>query len=142
MQKRTWKRIALGVLSVFGLLVIVLCVHIYIVTRPKPIDANTRAMARIDIRQVITQTDADRITAWLLRQKGVDHVLVNPRSDIAVFTFFPTKTTASQVVSDFTAQLPYKAERFIPGAEAMKSGCPIATTSISYKVYSFFKHIF
>jgi len=142
MQKRTWKRIALGVLSVFGLLVLVLCVHIYIVTRPKPIDANTRAMARIDIRQAITQTDADRITSWLYQQKGVDHVLVNPRSDIAVFTFFPVKTTARQVVSDFKAQLPYKAERFIPGEEAMKGGCPVASTSISYKVYSFFTHIF
>jgi hypothetical protein len=142
MQKRTWKRIALGVLSVLGLLVIVLCVHIYIVTRPKPIDAHTRAMARIDIRQSITQSDADMITSWLLRQKGVDHVLVNPRSDVAVFTFFPIQTTASRVVSDFKAQLPYKAERFIPDAAAMKSGCPVASTSISYKVYSFFKHIF
>ncbi|MDO6431206.1 hypothetical protein Q4E93_11440 [Flavitalea sp. BT771] len=142
MQKRTWKRIALGVLSGTGLLVIVLCVHIYIVTRPKPIDAHTRAMARIDIRQAITQTDADKITCWLYQQKGVDHVLVNPKSDIAVFTFFPIKTTASQVVSAFKAQLPYKAERFIPSEEAMKSGCPVASTSISYRVYGFFKHIF
>jgi hypothetical protein len=142
MQKRTWKSIVPGVLYVFGLLLIVLCVHIYIVTRPKPMAANTRAMARIDIRQAITQTDADRITCWLYKQKGVDHVLVNPRSAIAVFTFFPIKTTASRVVSDLKAQLPYKAERFIPGEAAMKSGCPVAATSISYKVYDFFKHIF
>ena len=142
MQKRTWKRISLGVLSVFGLLVIVLCLHIYIVTRPKPIDANTRAMARIDIRQDITQTDADKIAAWLCRQQGVDHVLVNPQSDIAVFTFFPIKTTANRVVSDLKAQLPYKAERFIPTEEAMQGGCPAASTSTTYKVYRFFKHIF
>jgi len=142
MQKRTLKRIALGVLSVFGLLVIVLGVHIYIVTLPKPINANTRAMARIDIRQDITQTDADEITSWLYRQKGVDHVLVNPQYDIAVFTFFPIQTTANQVVSDLKAQLPYKAERFIPTEDAMKSGCPAAAASTTYKVYRFFKHIF
>jgi hypothetical protein len=142
MQKRIWKRIALGVLSVLGVLIIVLCVHIYMVTRPKPMDANTRAMARIDIKQAITQTDADAITAWLYKQKGVDHVLVNPESDIAVFTFFPLKTTASQVVGDFRAQMPYKAERYVPSAEEMKTGCPVASTSATYRVYSFFKHIF
>jgi len=142
MQRRIWKRIALGVLSVLGLLIIVLCVHIYMVTRPKPMDANTRAMARIDIKQAITRSDADAITAWLYKQKGVDRVMVNPQSDIAVFTFFPVKTTASQVVSDFKSQMPYKAERFVPSAEAMKNGCPVASTSASYKIYSFFKHIF
>src|SRR5882762_3035027 len=96
-KKRFWKRIALGALSVFGFLVIVLCVHIYVVTRPGPIDAYTRAMARIDIRQPMTQADADKITAWLYREKGVDRVLVNPRTNIAIFTFFPIKTTANQV---------------------------------------------
>jgi len=140
MKKRIWKRIALGTLSIFGLLVIVLCVHIYVVTRPKPMDAHTRAMARIDIRQPITQADADKITAWLYQQKGIDRVLVNPQSDIAVFTFFPVQTTANRIVGDFKASLPYKAERFIPSADAMKNGCPVASTS--YKVYSFFKHIF
>ncbi len=142
MKKRIWKRIALGALSVFGLLAIVLCVHIYVVTRPKPIDANTRAMARIDIRQPITQADAEKITAWLYQQKGIDRVLVNPQSDIAVFTFFPVQTTANRIVSDFKASLSYKAERFIPSAEEMKNGCPVASTSATYKVYSFFKHIF
>jgi len=141
-MKRTWKRIALGVLSVLGVLIIVLCVHIYMVTRPKPMDANTRAMARIDIKQTITQTDADAITTWLYKQKGVDHVLVNPESDIAVFTFFPLKTNANRVVGDFKAQMPYKAERYVPSAEEMNTGCPIASTSVTYKVYSFFKHIF
>jgi len=142
MKKRIWKRIALGTLSIFGLLVIVLCVHIYVVTRPKPMDAHTRAMARIDIRQPITQADADKITAWLYQQKGIDRVLVNPQSDIAVFTFFPVQTTANRIVGDFKASLPYKAERFIPSADAMKNGCPVASTSATYKVYSFFKHIF
>src|SRR5882757_3650145 len=142
MKKRIWKRIALGTLSIFSLLVIVLCVHIYVVTRPKPMDAHTRAMARIDIRQPITQADADKITAWLYQQKGIDRVLVNPQSDIAVFTFFPVQTTANRIVGDFKASLPYKAERFIPSADAMKNGCPVASTSATYKVYSFFKHIF
>ena len=140
-MKKTWKNFALGALSVFGLLVIVLVAHIYIVTRQKPIDANTRAMARIDILQSITQADADTITGWLYRQKGVDHVLVNPQSNIAVFTFFPARTTANQIAGDFKVQLPYKAGRFLPHGDALKSGCPVASSSTTYKIYSWFKSI-
>lgn len=141
MKKKTWKRIALAALSVFGLSILVLAVHIYIVTRPRPADASTRAMARIDIRQPVTQADADRITAWLYGQKGVDHVLVNPKTDIAVFTFFPIQTTADRIFSDFKANLPYKAERYIPSAAALKGGCPVASSSATYRIYSWLKHI-
>jgi hypothetical protein len=142
MQKRNWKRIALGVFSVFLFLVVVLAVHIYIVTRPKAPDANTRIMARIDVRQPLTAADASKITAWLYRQKGIDHVLVNPATSIVVFTFFPIKTSAGEIVGHFKSDLPYKGDRFMPGEEAMTSGCPVAATSLTYKVYSFLKHTF
>lgn len=141
MQKRTWKRIALTVLTVFVLGVIVLAIHIYVVTRPR-VDASTRIMARIDIKQDIDQTDADKITAWLYRQKGVDHVLVNPQSDIVIFSFAPVQNNANRIVADFKREMPYRAERNIPTAEEMKGGCPVAKTSVSYKVYAFIKSIF
>src|SRR5882757_10906760 len=120
MQKRKWKRFVLGVLSVFLFLVLILCVHIYIVTRHKAPDANTRIMARLDIKQPITAEDAGKIIAWLYSQKGVDHVLVNPQSNIAVFTFAPVKNSADQIVSDFRSSLPYKAERYLPAAADLK----------------------
>jgi hypothetical protein len=118
------KRIVLWTASLFALLVLALSIHIYIVTHPGPMDAHTRAMARIDIQQPVTQADADRITAWLYQQKGVDRVLVNPGAAIVVFTFFPLKTTAGRIVSDFTADLPYKARRFMPSAAGLQSSCP------------------
>jgi hypothetical protein len=124
MKKRNWKRIALAVLSVSYFLVIVLCIHIYRVTRPKAPDPGTRIMARIDIKQPVTEEDAGKITAWLYRQKGVDHVLVNPQTAIAVFTFAPVKNSADQIARDFKSSLPYKAERYLPTEAAMKSGCP------------------
>jgi hypothetical protein len=142
MKKRSIKRFLAGTGIVLLFLVMVLAVHIYIVTRPKAPDANTRIMARIDIKQDITADDASKITAWLYQQKGVDHVLCNPQSDIVVFTFFPIKTSANQIVKDFKSSLPYKAERYIPSEADMKSGCPVASTSFSYKVYSFIKHTF
>jgi len=141
MQKRTWKRIALTVLGVFVLGVIVLAVHIYVVTRPR-VDASTRVMVRIDIKQDIDQTDADKITAWLYRQKGVDHVLVNPQSDIAIFSFAPVRNTANRIVADLKREMPYTVQRNIPTPEEMKGGCPVAKTSLSYKVYAFIKNIF
>ena len=141
MRKRTVKRIALSVLSVVVLLAAILAVHIYVVTRPT-VDASTRIMARIDIRQEIGLADADKITAWLYRQKGVDHVLVNPQSDIVIFTFAPLQNSADRIVQDFKAVLPYKAERYLPTQDEMKGGCPVASASLTYKAYSFIKHIF
>jgi hypothetical protein len=142
MKKKMIKRFLIGTGTVLLLLVMVLAIHIYVVTRPKAPDAHTRIMARIDIRQDITRDDADKITAWLYQQKGIDHVLCNPQSDIVVFTFFPIKTSADKIVKDFKSSLPYKAERYMPSESEMKSGCPVASTSFSYKVYSFFKHTF
>lgn len=123
MTKRSWKRIALIVLSVFGAGVVVLAVHIYMVTRPPHIDANTRVMARIDVRQDMDAQDAQKISDWLYRQKGVEHVLVNPASHIAVFTFAPMLNSADKIVRDLKEDLPYKVERFLPLPAGMGS-CP------------------
>lgn len=124
MKKRIWKRIVLWTVSSVAMLALALGIHIYVVTRPKPMDAHTRAMARIDIQQPVTQADADRITTWLYHQDGVDRVLVNPGAAIVVFTFFPLKTSAGRIVGNFKAELPYKAQRFVPTDAGLQSGCP------------------
>jgi hypothetical protein len=126
--------------SILGFLIIVLAIHIYVVTRPK-VDAHTVVMARIDIKQAINQDDANKIGAWLYTEKGIDHVLVNPKTDIVIFTFYPLKTTANQVVSDFKSTFNYKAERYLPSEEEIASSCP-ASNSVSFKAYNFFKKIF
>lgn len=142
MKKRNWKRIALTSLCVFVLLVGVLAVHIYMVTRPR-IDANSRVMARIDIRQTIGKADADKITAWLYQQPGVDHVLVNPASAQAIFTYSPMKNDANKIAGDLRTDLAYnKAERYMPSEKEMAAGCPVMAGSVTYKVYSFFKNVF
>ncbi len=91
-------KMVLTIAGVIAFLALVLAVHIYMVTRPRT-DVHARAMARIDLHQPIGRTDADSITAWLYRQKGVDHVLVNPKSAIAVFTFSPVLANAGQIVA-------------------------------------------
>jgi hypothetical protein len=124
MTKRAWKKIGLVTGAVVLLAVITLGMHIYLVTRPH-IDARTRYMARIDLHQPIDQTDAERIKAWLLQQKGVDRVLVSPRWSTAVFTFTPY-TNVNGIVQDFKASLPYhNAVRYLPTAAQAKRGCPV-----------------
>jgi hypothetical protein len=142
MKKRKLKRIALSVLSVFVLLIVVLCVHVYMVTRPR-VDEHTRIMARIDIRQPIDQADVSKITAWLYRQKGVDHVVVYPRSETAIFTYAPMQNDASRITKGFKAALPYsKAERYMPSERELKSGCPVGPGSFAYTLYTTVKNIF
>jgi hypothetical protein len=141
MKKRKWKRIALWSVSVFVALVVILAVHIWWVTRPR-IDANTRIMARIDLHQRIGQADADKIKAWLYQQKGVQYVLVNPASEIAVFSFAPAQNDGSRIVADFRARSGYgHAERYAPVVDPNASGCPVAATSFTYKVYAFMKRV-
>lgn len=124
MTKRVWKKIGLIAGAVVLLAVITLGMHIYWVTRPH-IDARTRYMARIDLHQPIDQADAARIKAWLLQQKGVDRVLVNPRWSTAVFTFTPL-ANVNGIVQDFKASLPYRnAVRYLPTTAQAKRGCPV-----------------
>jgi hypothetical protein len=142
MKKRNRKKIALTISSFFLLLVTVLAVHIYVVTRPR-IDASTRFMARIDLHQNIDKTDADKITAWLYQQNGVDHVLVNSQSEIAVFSFEPLKNDGNKIVQAFKTNTPYsKAERFMPSVAAMNAGCPYASSPWMTRVYHLIRSTF
>jgi hypothetical protein len=122
---RRMKKIFLTIAVVAGILVAALAVHIYLATRPH-IDARTRYMARIDLHQPIDQTDAERIKAWLLRQKGIDRVQVNPRWSTAVFTYVPLTTDVNGIVQAFKTSLLYSnAVRYLPSKEQMKGRCPV-----------------
>jgi hypothetical protein len=139
-MKKILKRVILYSLGVFVLLVAILALHIYYYYRPAP-DATTKVMARIDIKQPIDQNDANQIAVFLYHQKGIDHVLVNPKSSIVIFTFFPLKTTGNQVVSAFKSHFNYKADRFVPTQASLNSSCPVAASSFTYKIYKLISNI-
>lgn len=126
MRNKWLKRILVAIGSVVFLLVITLVVHLYVVKASKAPDANTRIMARMDFGQDINAEDADKITTWLYQQKGIDHVLCNAATDIAVFSFYPVQTSADKVINDFKQNFDYKAERFLPSQDDLKKGCPVA----------------
>lgn len=142
MKKRNIKKLVLGTLGITLLLVVVLAVHIYMVTRPKPATASTVAMARIDFKQTINDADASKVAQWLYQQKGVDHVLINAQTKIGVFTFYPVKANATTIINNLQSNLHYSVQRYIPTAEEMKGGCPVASNSLAYKFSSFIQKVF
>lgn len=142
MTKNKVNRIFKITMGVFLFLSVVLAIHIYIVTRPKAIDPHALVMARIDIKDPIGTDDASKITTWLYQQKGIDHVLVNPKSHIVVFTFFPVKTTGDEIVKNFQTAFNYQATRYMPTQEEIDNGCPVIGNPVGSKVYTYIKHIF
>lgn len=129
MKKKLLKKILIAAGSVFLLLSVVLVIHIYQVTRPKVLDANAIAMARIDFKQDISQEDAAIITTWFNKQTGVQRFTCNTQNRNAVFTFFPAKMDASKTVETFVKELHYNAVRYMPSKDDMMKGCPVASNN-------------
>jgi len=142
MKTKTAKKIFIVSASVLLLLAAVLSVHIYLVTRPKAPDANTRIMARVDIKQDISQEEADRIRYWFAHEKGIDNVMCNTINHNIVFTYFPVKNNASQIVQNFRSNFNISVQQYIPTEQEMMAGCPVASNSKTYKFFSYIKHLF
>ncbi|MGZ3755005.1 MAG: hypothetical protein ACXVAY_20915 [Mucilaginibacter sp.] len=141
MKSKTIKKILLYTLATCLLVVVAIGVHIYYIYKPKAPTATSRIMARIDIKQKITQDDANKITAFLAHEKGIDHALVNPETGIVIFTFFPIKTSGDQIAKDFQSNFHYDAHRIIPSDDDLKNGCPVAGATYAYKIYKFISKI-
>jgi hypothetical protein len=141
MKKKSILRILLWTGAAMLSLVLILSVHIYLVMRPKAPDASTRIMARIDIHQPLTEEASATITNWLYAQKGVDHVLCNPKTSIVVFTYSPLQANANTIAANFKEQLNYhNSVRYIPTEKELQGSCPVASASPMYRLYSSIKH--
>lgn len=122
-------------------LVVLVGIHIYLVAKPKA-DSRTVALARIDIKQPINESEAGSIEKWLSNQEGVGHVELNRQTDIIIFSFSPVKVSADNLALQLKTKFNLKAERFMPSAEQMKNGCPALSHTFSAKAYSIFSNIF
>ncbi len=142
MTRKAIKRTIIGTATAVLFLGFVLILHIYIVTRPQPPGPNTIAMARVDIKTDIDRAAADKITAWVYQQKGIDHVLCNPETNILIFTFYPARTSADAVVAQFKEAFNLDARRYMPSEEEMKKGCPVTGHSVAQVTMKYIKSIF
>ena len=135
-QKRNYFfKIGLGV-STF--LLCALAVHIYLVTRPGKIDEHTIALTRIDFKQDIREDDVGKISNWLSDQEGVLHVMCNAGADNVVLSYKPLLANSDKIVQELCAQLHYQAERHVPDAAALSSGCPMKAPSVFSRLRTIF----
>jgi len=142
MAKKKLKKIALASIFVLLGMLLLLCIHLYIVTRPKSPDINTRVMARIDFTDSLSNKQSAAVTEWLYKQQGIDHVLYNPISHILVFTFSPLYNDANRITASMQQTFStYKLTRVMPTDAEMAVGCPVASNEISAKVIHFFKSL-
>lgn len=136
------KKVIAGMAGTFVLMLVVLCIHLYIMTRPGVTDPKVAALARIDLKQNISEADAAKIGSWLYGQQGIDHVLCNAPAGVVVFSYYPARVSADAIVSNFKAGFNYPlATRFVPSENDLKGSCPVLAGSLSYKLIEFFKHI-
>ncbi len=140
MKNKKSKKLFNRIMLVFGILTMVLAIHIYWVTRPKAPDPHKIIMAEIDIKNHLNEDDAAKIQTWLYQQKGVNHVVVNPKTQIAIFTFYPAKASGDQIVHNFQTSFNYDAKRYVPTKEEMANSCPALPASVTDKISSFIKH--
>lgn len=140
MTRKTIRKVMMTSAIIVAVLGMVIALHVYLVTRRAP-DKNTVALARIDVQQHIDASDAGRIGQWLSMQQGVEHYLCNTQTNIVVFTFRPAIVSATDITENLSKALNYKVVRHVPTAQEMSSGCPVAATSVTYKIAKFFRHI-
>lgn len=136
------KKILIGLGIIVLVLSTVLGVHIYMVTRPKPIDPNIKVLARVDFQEEISSETSKKIMSFLYTQEGVDHVLVNESNKVAIFSFFPTKANANVLVMAMNKTIGTDGKRYLPSEKELMDGCPVNQESFTMKAYKGFARIF
>lgn len=137
---QTFKRVARWIGGILTFLLLVLAIHIYIVTKPKPPGENTVVMARIDVSPQMKESNAHDYASWLYKQPGVQHVMCNTNNSNVVFTYYPIKNDADRITDNFASHFQINAQRFKPSKEQMMAGCPVGNAGSGF--YGFIASLF
>lgn len=126
---------ALAFLSVFS---VVLALHIYDVTNPDD-KSNLRQLARIDISDDISETEALRLRASINAVDGVSHAYINRDSKRLIFSFNPNTHHSEKIVGELSQNTTHELNLYQPSAEKAAAGCPaIMDGSLSDRIASWF----
>lgn len=142
-KRRIIKIVLLSSLSVFLILVGVLAIHIYSVTRPAPRqDLRPRALS---IFNLSNPSDSVQITDYwenTKRLEGVNTVKIAPNQTSLIVEWNTQKTNPELIVGSLkTAGLNMETLSFTDAQRA--NGCPVIDKeSWSYRLGSFFQSIF
>lgn len=127
-MKKTLIRITVGTVSLVVILLATLAIHIYLVTPKKSDTANSdlrmRQLSRIDFKQTVDSTEAEKIRGFVQNLEGVQSTYFNAENGALVYTFEVGTQTSENVYSKVVAFGNYKAERYVVEAKEAQGGCP------------------
>lgn len=106
-------------------LLIVLQVHIYLVTRDKNDDKRIRQLARIDFIQEVDSALANSIKNKMLQMPGVDAGYFNVAEKVFIYSFNPKIQNADCLFISLMSNGNYLATRYRADEKGVASGCPI-----------------
>ena len=143
MRKLSIKKIVIYFFSILLLLFGVLVIHIYLVTKPCNNHEVMRQLSRIDFKQEIDSTEANKIRSFVGHLDGVQSTHFNVPDHVLVYTYVVGKQTSLNVYNQLMDFGHYKAERYIVDAATAKTGCPaMDNNSFSYRLSSYVSKLF
>jgi hypothetical protein len=145
MKKKRLLKIAIWMTSSCVVLIGVLLIHIYMVTRPIDYGANaTIQMSRIDFKQPVAATEVIKIQAFVKQLPGVKNAVFNTDSGILIYTYQNEQQNSLNVYTKLMNYRNYKAERFVVTASQASNGCPVMNDKNSFngKLTAYISHLF
>ncbi len=138
------KKILLISFSTAIVLIGALVSHIYVSTETVQNDLRVRQMSRIDFKEPIDSLEAQTIKNTVNSLPGVENSFFNIKDGIFVYGFEPAKQTDENVMNKIMSIRKFKAERYLPSAENLASGCPVVgdKKSFTYRSYVYFSNLF
>ncbi|MFN3800391.1 MULTISPECIES: hypothetical protein [Belliella] len=138
-----FKRIVLGLMIVFGALIVTLAVHVYMVTQPKQGAMPNLTMSRIDFESPLDSLSAVKIKTYTSLMEGVKDVRVNKESGHIVCLYDRNKKAPQEIVDAISKDFYLSASLYQPSDEMLAQSCPaINKNSLTWKLGAFFQRTF
>ena len=143
-NRRKWlTRIGLSLLSITGILVVILAVHIYDVTHREQLPTKHWQMARIEFAAPLDSPLAIQLKERVQAHTAVKYSHINQEQRWLVFAFDNRNTNAETIYQSMKTTLPVASSLYKPSANDMAGSCPVIDkSSVTYKLGSFFQRIF
>lgn len=137
------KRILIGLVAFFSLMVATLAIHIYLVTRPSEGAISSISMGRIDIHDTL---DSDKVEGILSKVKlldGVKDVRINQTSGHLICLYDRKSWSGDELTNWIADEFTVSASFFRPTEEMLSQSCPaIDKNTLTYKLGAFFQRVF
>lgn len=138
MSKKLIKRILLGIVSIFLILVGILAVHIYQVTRPSGIPLDNRVLQKVWFDSTMTQNDKIAVMNDVRSMENIREVKPCDDSTCMIY-IFPTGKFDNQKFKESYLETNSMLTLHVPNLE---NACPVDQNSVSYKIGVFFQNLF